>query len=476
MSYTTPLKQWCAITKAYEKPYTHTFLDNGAIKISDKNQAAFHKCYAWNILHNINISVSELRTKIFRFFIDIDFELPIVLSTTQVKELVGTIQVIIKEVTNSIPGNYCIVSQSPPKNISDIKIKNGIHMIWPRIHTDQLGARKLRDIIIQKLSLETNEDLPMDWESIISEHQDWETVIDESVYVNSGLRMMYSKKAEKCSVCKGKPKRAQFCDGCLNAGFNYSRPYTPTMVLGPSGKTIKTKQLEICKKDPGLNDIMMILKKTSIRSTMKEPNLSFNEPLPSWYQSKKFINGKLSIKRKNTDYLQDISLIEDTKMSKGCKETVTIERYDPIFEKTQDFIRSMWKAYDTINITAFRKYTRRNHYYYHLRTDSHYCHNIHRDHTSNHIWLVIDPDTRRISQRCFDTDCEGFMTTLESIKINQALFDLLFPTTAKKIKDNHRKSIAITPSRKVTMKPTTPAKSTIPTTKPMSMFDMDLPF
>lgn len=441
MSYKLPLKQWCAIKKVYgNKPYSHTFLDKGVVQIPSIYLNEFLKCYAWNIKHNMPVSVSELRSPFFRFFIDIDFELPIVLSKEQVINLVENIQITIKDVIEPIEQLYCIISQSEPKYIDDIKIKNGIHLIWPRLYVDEVRARKLRDIIVQKFSLDNS---THDWESVINETaQDWESVIDESVYVNSGLRMMYSSKAEKCSSCKGKISATKFCNLCINKGFHYNRPYKPIIVMDMDGCIDKKREKMFIKEDDKIteNDIFKILHKTSIRSEKKESTLIFNEPLPSWYKSTKFIKGRVTRRKKTTNYLNDPSLIEETKMKCG-QDDEHIDRFDERYIQIQDFIRNMWPVYSTINITAFIKKKRRKHYYYYMRTDQHYCHNIAREHGSNHIWLTIDPDTRSIMQRCFDNDCSTYMTTIDSLKLNNKIFALLYPELSSRIQQNKEKII-----------------------------------
>jgi hypothetical protein len=437
MDYNCGLKKWCASHKFFSmKPYSHTFLDGGVIGMDADQIPGFLKCYAWNIKNNNDVSVSEMRTDIFRFFIDIDFELSFELSKEQIINLVEGIQGVIREVILPIDNLYCILSHSPPKIIDDVKIKNGVHIVWPRMYVDQLGARKLRDLIVQKLIIEND---TLDWDTAINDTHDWEAVIDESVYVNSGLRMMYSKKAEKCKECK--ECKTKMCNNCCNTGFKYSRPYTPLSVIGIDGVEDVVRKKIICKPNQNISQMMQVLSKTSIRSTRTSPNLKFNEPYPSWYKPSKFIKGKVSRKKNNPNYLEDPTLIEETKMNCGNGER--IDRTDIRYIQTQDFIRDMWAPYPALNITTFIKKKRRNHYYYYLRTDQHYCHNVSRDHSSNHIWLTIDPDTRSVMQRCFATNCTGYMTTLESLKMNDKLYDLLYPDLSEKIIANKRKIIPI---------------------------------
>lgn len=446
MDYNSPLKNWCASYKMFsKKPFSHTFLDNGVIGVESNQVAGFLKCYAWNIKNNLNISVSEMRTNIFRFFIDIDFALTFELSSEQVVNLVEGIQEIINEVIVPIDELYCIVSQSPPKAIDEVKIKNGIHIVWPRMYVDQLGARKLRDIIIQKLAMENDSH---DWDAVINDTQDWESVIDESVYVNSGLRMMYSKKAEKCKVCRGKNK-TKLCAECCNTGFIYSRPYIPITVLDMNGKPDPVRQKTMCKTNPSVNQMMKILSKTSIRSDRKKSNLKFSEPLPGWYSPSKFLKGKVSRKKNSTNYLEDPALIEETKMNCGNGER--IDAFDERYIQTQDFIRTMWAPYPSLKITTFIKKKNRKHYYYYLRTDQHYCHRVGREHSSNHIWLTIDPDTRSIMQRCFAGDCANYMTTLESLKMNDKLYELLYPDLSQKLVHNKRKIEPVIGKKKKTI-------------------------
>jgi hypothetical protein len=436
-SFEMPLKQWCAKNELFsKKPYTHTFLDKGVIGLDDALIPEFLKCYAWNLKYNKDISISEMRSKIFRFFIDIDFELTFELDKNQVLNLVEGIQKIINDVIKPIDQLYCIVSQSAPKIIDEVKIKNGIHIVWPRMYTDQLGARKLRDIIVQKMVLENS---IHNWESVINDTPDWESVIDESVYVNSGLRMMFSYKAEKCKECRKKTKTT-LCSICINKGFIYSRPYLPSFVLDSSGELDVERTKSLCITSPSINEMIKILAKSSIRSQNTKQSLLFSEPLPSWYKPSKFLLNKISHKKQPAMYMNDPSLIEETKMNCNNNDE-HIDRFDERYIQVQNFIRSMWHPYAALNINSFIKKKKRNHYYYCLRTDQHFCHNIGREHSSNHIWLTIDPDTRSIMQRCFDNECNNYITRAESLKLNESLFTLLYPELSDRLNKNKKKII-----------------------------------
>jgi hypothetical protein len=431
-----PLKQWCSQQGLFsKKPYTHTFMDLGIVSVPNELTKDFFACYAWNILNNLNVSVSEMRSPVFSFFIDIDFELPFELSQEQVENLALGIHKIVLSIIEPIYKNYCIVSRADTKPITINGIngfKNGIHLNWPNILVDELKARKLRDFILQSIKLENNN---LDWDNAIQDLTNWESVIDESVYINSGLRMMFSPKAEKCKACKTKGI-AHFCEECNGTKFMYSRPYKPIMVIKDQERDKKREEF-MCKYPTTVEEMVRILNRTSIRTNISETNLKFIEPFPSWYKQVKFVKGKITPVKKQANYLNDPTLIEETKM--GCRnEDEHLDASDPRYDAVTNFVQEMWPPYPTFHITSFIRKQKKNAKFatYCLRSDQHYCHNIRREHQSNHVWFIIDPQAKCIFQRCFDPDCANYMTNSESLRLNSRLYKMLFPEKIEKIERN----------------------------------------
>ena len=124
----------------------------------------------------------------------------------------------------------------------------------------------------------------------------------------------------------------------------------------------------------------------------------------------------------------------------GYTDLERLDASDPRFQQLQQFIRDMWPVYSELTIRLIKKAGRRGakHYSYQIQTYEHYCHNIKREHSGNHIWFHIDPQTHAIYQRCFDSDCKNYISKT-SIKLSSRLITLLFPEQQQKV--NHQKDI-----------------------------------
>jgi hypothetical protein len=430
------LKSWCKEHYVYSKSnITHVFLDKGAISISDAMASQFLECCAWNISNKLPISVVEYKTPVFKLFMDIDYTTSRILSndemiefTRDIQKLIHTLLVLPEDVNS-----YCIVSVSAPKKMTDDLYKNGIHINWPEIYVSKLIARKLRDVIIQH-KIRTRPDL----------NENWCDIFDESVYIGSGIRMMFSDKVVKCIECLGKKTR-RFCENCLNEGCLYERKYIPLVVFDSVGAT--TTKDSIVKPEYSQEDIFHILDLTSIRITSVEVNCSIKEPLPSWYlHTTKFPESRKTnnLKRTNSSVkvLSDVAFDEEQLMKMGQSEE-RIDSFDDRFMVLEDYINRNWKQYNSLRITGLVKYRFKSKMYYHLRSNQHYCHNIKTEHRSNHVWFRVSFHEGTVEQWCFDTEsCRKYKTSpVQSLKLSRELKVLLFPDEMKESEERLSASV-----------------------------------
>lgn len=419
------LKMYCNINYLYsKKSITHVFLDKGSVSVPESKLSKFYECCAWNICHGLPISVVEQRSIIFKMFMDLDYITEEPLNITQITEIVQYIQQVLVSVLDTKYENNlnCFVSVSPPKEMDNGTYKNGIHMNWTNLFVDKLLARKIRDIIIQKLNLDTPE-------------YPWSDLIDESVYVGSGFRMLFSDKTSKCVSCNG--RRRKFCQECLGRNIVYSRQYKPLLLLNNLNENT---EYNYTMDIPSIKDLLTL---TSIRTNLFEPNCSIKEPIGSWYIPIAFPENGMSARRKTpTTYIQDTTFTEEKGMKMGMTDE-RIDTFDVRFIETEKYINEHWKHYANLSVTSMIKYIYRGKYYYHLRTDQHYCHNIKMEHRSNHVWFRISSDPQCIEQRCFDTEsCKKYCTSLkESLPYGKNLKTLLFPEDVQALKDLHDKSV-----------------------------------
>lgn len=122
-------------------------------------------------------------------------------------------------------------------------VKSGVHLVWPCLFVTKEQALFIREMVIHAMRGVFGP------RSVANLQNDWDDVVDNTVYCGSGLRMVGNCKAAMCSACKGTgdrncgrkketvPQRRDPCSECVGIGrLNKGRPYVPSMVVGRSGR------------------------------------------------------------------------------------------------------------------------------------------------------------------------------------------------------------------------------------------------
>lgn len=162
------MKRWC---RKRVCGVSHTLMNGGTLCVPLSEIDEFMKEYVNQVSTSYNkLYVVELKTPVFKFFMDIDYVSDSRLSPDDIIKIV-------KDIHQVIPGK-CIVATSPPKPKDDL-IKSGIHIIWPELAVNKQKAIQLMN----------------DVKSVLRE--DVAKHIDDSVYKGSGLRMIWSHKKGK---------------------------------------------------------------------------------------------------------------------------------------------------------------------------------------------------------------------------------------------------------------------------------------
>ncbi len=425
---------------------THTFMDGGCVALLEDDKALvqnFYDVFAKGVIKGEHISISEFRTETFRYFLDFDIKENEELTKEEFRIIAQYLMEAISLVLDVKIECYCFVSTREAKKLDNGIIKSGFHVNFPLLKVNTFIARKLRQIIIQYL--ETKDDI---------KQLEWGEVIDECVYTTAGLRMIGADKAAPCPIknCAGNKKKIDnikdheknanaYCFVCKNFGRVYdNRRYYPYLILKNDGSEYVSK-MKKCKlyDEEFLQDyklLSFIIKKNSIRAT-GDVNVKWKETLPAWYKPRP-INEKVFKKKNPPKYLDDAELAEENAMHiKGYSELERIDASDPRFIELQKFIQQTWSVYNDLRIRLFKKSGKRNakHYSYQIQTYNHYCHNIGREHQSQHIWFHIDPQTHAIHQRCFD--CKDYMSK-HFIKLSQKMVRLLFPEQYEKVESQRQ--------------------------------------
>jgi len=341
-------KQWCKKNNFYEKrgDITHVLMDGGILYVPEDKTRIFFEKYLECLEHE-KIFVVEQKTSTFNFFVDIDYQDEDELGYNEVVAILNLICNKIKTFTD----RRALVSVAKPKKKGGL-IKSGVHINWHGFVVNQEMAVNLMYHIIETL---TN----------IYPYRDWSKVIDNSVYGNvetgskgSGFRIPWSHKKSKHEECNGKG-----CLVCNKSGKIDEVAYLPFIIYENGDLT----QLE--NPEPDYDLLMMSLVRTTAEITQVEiPEI---RPLVSSRKVKK--EGDFT-KRQMKDEVNDIEL------------RVYIERF--INKNITGFGRaSVIKMYKQNKDTYF------------IQTDSKYCMNLGREHTSNHVYFMIKKKV--IYQKCF---------------------------------------------------------------------------
>lgn len=151
---------------------THLLLDGGTLTAKE----GFYEAYVRDVLNREKLCVVEKKTHPhFRFFIDIDY--------VDQEYGVPDFEKIALEIYGCIDAaGPCVLAAAQPRPTPK-GTKYGLHMIWPESIVTKQSANSLRMKILNHLG-----------------HEDWEKIIDSSVYAGSGLRMLWSLKNEDGST------------------------------------------------------------------------------------------------------------------------------------------------------------------------------------------------------------------------------------------------------------------------------------
>lgn len=416
---------------------THRLFDGGNLHIKKEDMDEFFIENARDMVSGQKNYITELRTPIFKYFMDLDIYDEFFYSGKSLFKIITKIQTALSFFFERHDFDSDVyVCTTPPKNVKKDEeeyIKTGVHLIWPFIHVTQEIALFLRQFVIQYLEEKIGA-RPV--------YNSWDDVIDESVYNQNGLRMIGSYKATICKICKNKePNKLDSgrfgCNVCFGIGRNLGiHTYTLTYIIS-TNKTIKKKLLKTVLKKQ--SDMMKTL---SIQTIKLKSNINIEEPYPSWF------NINLASKR-NTKVVGQ--MLKKTRFQKNIcgKKCETIDESD-IVESIKTFINSTFgrmNHYKKIGIKTIRKSTSAKKECYWVSTDSTYCLNVNRAHTSAEIYFEIDYD--RMTQRCFsvknatydreDGLCKNFKSK-KSFPLNVKLKKKLFPV---KFEENNNKQKSI---------------------------------
>lgn len=330
---------------------SHVLMDGGVLSIPFDRLDSFYELCVQCIKSNEPIFVVEQKTEFYNFFLDIDYKNENQLEFDEIQTISKTIFSKVKKFCKE--DQKLIVSISKPKK-KDGKIKTGIHINFPGLVVNQEGSIQLMYHIIHTLST-------------IYPETDWFKFIDASVYGNSknktkgsGFRMPWSHKKSKHEECQGKG-----CEVCQNTGKITEGVYLPILEL------YKNEE-KFLDQTPNVEMLWL----TTIRTDCSESdciNIPEAVELPKVVQK-----------------------VEKSFTKAQTKNEIVDSELNALLET---FIRKYLQGQENSRVTKIFK--GKNNYL--IQTNSKFCENLGRNHSSNHIWFYIYNKDQTICQRCFCT-------------------------------------------------------------------------
>lgn len=449
--------------KKDDREYTHLLLDGGKWHVSYDQLDTFRRKYAASLAIGEQLFICEAKTPVFHMMSDLDFFDKTLMSYEIIREYVCEIQDVIydfyirddneldiddedrfvsdgafmndiqQENRKPTPEELkVIVCTTEPKYITkegDDLIKTGVHLVWPKLTIIKKNALILRHAIIQRLEKKYGKR---------PAYNIWEDVVDKSVYEKNGLRMTGSAKMSICKMCRGKQRDMDdICTSCYGQGKIYEgRIYLPVDVIDGIGVSDPVYLEKI--QEP-----YQMVCATSIVCYDSKPNFSFLRNYPDWYDDMFFEFDEINPPKRNGKAypLGEYRTRDDQVGLNEHKVTRKVPESDVRFNKIVRFIRKvMPDVYNRVQILDIQECLSKDvenqagNNYFVARTNSTFCMNVARNHSSNTIYFLLNKFG--IYQKCFsrkDTTegrkfgrCSEYASKLTPL--TEELRSMLYPT------------------------------------------------
>ena len=218
-------REWKGWVKEGEqhRELTHTLFTGGRFSIVDQHSEDFLRAYALDVQNGVPHFVNELRTPVFNLFIDVDFVGARELTDEECVALTAIAQSTIAEFyPDAAAPPFAVICRAAAK-AHEKGAKSGVHVHFPNLKVDRVMAMTMRGMLLVRLA-EQSTLTPLN-------PGGWGDVIDEQVYIHSGLRLLGSLKLVGCPHC-AKAK----CDVCITGMLVEKRPYAVTAAVGGDGR------------------------------------------------------------------------------------------------------------------------------------------------------------------------------------------------------------------------------------------------
>lgn len=163
---------------------THLLLDGGKARVPDESAGAFLNAYAIAVVRGPPPSVVELRTPVFRLFLDLDVRTAADAPPLRFADVMRALQRRAAAFFATDDPPRAVVCTTEPKVQEDGSTKAGRHVVWTNVWVSAATALTFRAAAV--------EDLEAALPDACS--KSWAQVVDACVFTSNGLRMPFSAK------------------------------------------------------------------------------------------------------------------------------------------------------------------------------------------------------------------------------------------------------------------------------------------
>lgn len=176
---------WWLPHGASDRP-THLLLDGGKARVPDDSAGLFLQAYTLAVVRKQEPCVVELRTPVFRMFLDLDIKV----AQGRALDFDAAMAVLQRRATAFFAEDEprAVVCATDPKP-SDDGVKSGKHVVWTNLFVTTATALAFRAALLEDLEAA----LPG------ACVKPWSTVVDACVFTSNGLRMPFSGKGRGVS-------------------------------------------------------------------------------------------------------------------------------------------------------------------------------------------------------------------------------------------------------------------------------------
>lgn len=384
----------------------------GIMQLPEIHAQEFLTLYVRDVfLFGRRLYLSEQRSVIFAMHFDLD---GILLNAEQRLALLRLIQEILncfypKTTDKKIFEMFiCDTSKADQLEPQFAKPKTNLHPVCPYLNVDALRAEQIARACASKAN-------------VVLPEFNWDEVFDLLIYQQNGLRMLGSRKCEKCKKCyQKKDLIGEPCFECNgHARIDLGRAYDLVAVLNSDGE-YDDEILQKCKENQFLK-----MQLCSIRRGIQEiatpnytkyigcPNADVEQKLLIESKKRKLIENKNLTQSQLFDEIMELEKPENfaqPQQKKGIFKLV-IDRFAPQYNCILHEINTFAQAYATTQILELTTTLTRNIYRATTKGDGcHSCQNLPKsfnngEHHGKTIYFIIKKTG--IQQKCWSKKAEG---------------------------------------------------------------------